>query len=141
VLLSDLFPVIISRNELTGRVQERMSRSVVTAGPTDTIQKIYTKMIESGFSAFPVVKKGRILGIISRRDLISSRSVRSALATHAHRQIGEIMTKEVISTAPGEDIREAAELMVRHDVSRLPVIDGDVLVGIVDRHDALGGLA
>jgi CBS domain-containing protein len=141
VLLSDLFPVIISRNELTGRVQERMSRSVVTAGPTDTIQKIYTKMIESGFSAFPVVKKGRILGIISRRDLISSRSVRSALATHAHRQIGEIMTKEVISTAPWEDIREAAELMVRHDVSRLPVIDGDVLVGIVDRHDALGGLA
>jgi CBS domain-containing protein len=141
VLLSDLFPVIISRNELSGRVQDRMSRTVVTAGPAETIQKIYTKIIESGFSAFPVMKKGRLLGIISRRDLISSRSVRSALATHAHRAIGEIMTKEVITIAPGEEIREAAALMVRHDVSRLPVIDRDVLVGIVDRHDVLGGLA
>jgi CBS domain-containing protein len=97
--------------------------------------------VESGYTAFPVMKKNRLLGIISRRDLISSRSVRSALATHAHRAIGEIMTKEVITIAPGEEIREAAALMVRHDVSRLPVIDRDVLVGIVDRHDVLGGLA
>jgi CBS domain-containing protein len=140
VLLSDLFPVIISRNELTGRVYDRMSRTVVTAGPADTIQKISMKIMESGFSAFPVVKKGRLAGVISRRDLISSRSVRSALATHAHKTIGEIMTKDVITIAPGEQIREAAELMVRHDVSRLPVTDGEVLVGIIDRHDVLAGL-
>jgi len=140
VLLSDLFPVITSRNELTGRVHDRMSGTVVTAESGDTIQRIYTKIVESGFSAFPVMKKGRLLGIISRRDLISSRSVRSAFATHAHRTIGEIMTKEVITIAPGDEIREAAELMVRHDVSRLPVTDGEVLVGIIDRHDVLAGL-
>ncbi len=57
VLLSDVFPVIISRHELHGTVASHMTRDVTIASPTDTIQKIYTMIMESGFSAFPVVKK------------------------------------------------------------------------------------
>ena len=57
VLLSDLFPVIISRNELTGRVSTHMSKQITTADPADTLQQVYAKIVESGFTAFPVVKK------------------------------------------------------------------------------------
>jgi CBS domain-containing protein len=141
VLLSDIFPVIISRNELHGMVSDYMTRDVTVASPTDTVQKIYTMIMESGFSAFPVVKKKRIVGLISRRDLIRTRRVQSVIAHHAHTTIEEVMSKDVVTIGPDETISSAAELLVKHDVSRLPVIDGDRIIGIVDRHDILTGLA
>jgi len=141
VLLSDIFPVIISRNELRGAVSDYMTRDVMVASPTDTVQKIYTMIMESGFSAFPVVKKKRIVGLISRRDLIRTRRMQSVIANHAHTTIGEVMSKDVVTIGPDETVSSAAELLVKHDVSRLPVIDGDRIIGIVDRHDILTGLA
>jgi CBS domain-containing protein len=141
VLLSDVFPVITSRHELHGIVASHMTKDVIIASPTDTIQKIYTMIMESGFTAFPVVKKKRIIGLISRRDLIRTRRVQSVIAQHAHTTIEEIMSKDVITIGPDEPIGSAAELLVKHDVSRLPVTDGDRIVGIVDRHDVLRGLA
>ena len=140
VLLSDIFPVIISRNELPGTVSDYMTRNVTVASPTDTIQKIYTMIMESGFSAFPVVKKKRIVGLISRRDLIRTRRMQSVIASHAHTTIEEVMSKDVVTIGPDETVSSAAELLVKHDVSRLPVVDGDRIVGIVDRHDILTGL-
>ena len=141
VLLSDVFPVITSRHELHGTVASQMTTDVIIATPTDTIQKIYTMIMESGISAFPVVKKKRIVGIISRRDLIQTRRVQSVIARHAHTTIEEIMSKNVITIGADEPIGSAAELLVKHDVSRLPVIDGGRIVGIVDRHDVLRSLA
>jgi CBS domain-containing protein len=141
VLLSDLFPVIISRHELHGTVESRMSRDVVVMAPEDGIVKIYARIVESGFSAFPVMKKKRLAGIISRRDLIGSRRVRAVVAEHAKTPVESVMTTEVVTIAPGEPVSAAAELLVKHDISRLPVLDGDHLVGIIDRHDVLASLA
>jgi CBS domain-containing protein len=141
LLLADIFPVIISRNELHGTVASRMSRKVTTASPADELQKIYAMITESGYSAFPVVKKRQLVGIISRRDMIRSRSVRSVLAEHAHTTIEKVMTTDVVTIAPGEPVSTAADLLVKHDVSRLPVMEGDSLIGIIDRHDILAALA
>jgi CBS domain-containing protein len=141
VLLSDLFPVIISRNELHGTVESRMSHNVVALAQADEIQKVHALIVESGFSAFPVVKKKRLVGIISRRDLIGSRRVRAVIADHAKTPVESIMTTDVVTIAPHEPVSTAAELLVKHDVSRLPVLDGDRLIGIIDRHDVLGSLA
>jgi CBS domain-containing protein len=141
VLLSDVFPVITSRHELRGTVASHMTTDVIIESTDDTIQKIYTMIMESGFSAFPVVKKKKIVGLISRRDLIRTRRVQSVIAHHAQTTIEEIMSKDVITISPDEPIGAAAELLVKHDVSRLPVTDGDRIVGIVDRHDVLRGLA
>jgi CBS domain-containing protein len=141
VFLSDLFPVIISRNELHGTVASRMNRKVVAANPTDELQKIQALILESGFTSFPVIKKKRLVGIISRRDLISHQQIRSAIAQHAHTTIEDVMKHDVVTITPGEPISRAAELLVKHDISRLPVLEGDILVGIVDRHDILAALA
>ncbi|MFA6226209.1 MAG: CBS domain-containing protein [Methanoregula sp.] len=141
ILLSDLFPVIISRNELHGTVASRMNEHVVAANPADELQKIQALIIESGFMAFPVINKKRLVGIVSRRDRISTRRVRSAIAQHAHTTIEDVMTRDVVTIAPDEPIRYAAELLVKHDVSWLPVLKGETLVGIVDRHDILAALA
>jgi CBS domain-containing protein len=141
VLLSDLFPVIISRNDLSGSVANQMSRKVITAGAEDEIQKVYTMILESGFTTFPVTRKKKLAGIISRRDLISSRRVRSAIAQHNSTPVGDVMMKDVVTIAPDEPVSAAAELIVKHDVSLLPVMDGERLVGVINRHDVLRALA
>ena len=141
VLLSDLFPVIISRNELSGRVSARMSKKIQTVDPADTLPQVYAKITECGFTAFPVVKKRRLVGLVSRRDLIRSGGVRSAIAQNSNRTVGDVMTTGVIAISSGAPLSEAARFMVDNDVSRLPVVDNEVLVGIIDRHDVLAGLA
>jgi CBS domain-containing protein len=141
ILLSDLFPVIISRHELHGNVESQMTGTVVTLALDDEIPKVYSRIMESGFTAFPVLKKKRLAGIISRRDLISSRRVRGVIAEHGRIPVGNMMTTDVVTIAPGEPVSTAAELLVKHDISRLPVLDGDRLVGIIDRHDVLASLA
>lgn len=141
VLLSDLFPVIISRNEFHGTVAERMSRKVVSAAPEDEIQKVYTMVLESGFSTFPVLHKKHLAGIISRRDLISTRKVRSAICRHNQSTIEAVMNRDVFTIGPDEPISAAAELLVTHDVSMVPVMDREQMVGVVNRHDVLRALA
>lgn len=141
VLLSDLFPVIISRCELHGTVDSWMSRKVVTLAQDDEIQRVHALIVESGFTAFPVLKKKRLVGIISRRDLIASRRMRAVIADHAKTPVGSVMATDIVTIAPGEPVSTAAELLVKHDVSRLPVLEGDRLVGVIDRHDVLASLA
>ena len=141
LLLSDLFPVIISRNELSGRVSTHMSKQIRAADPADSLQQVYAKIVDTGFTAFPVIKKKRLVGLISRRDLIRSGGVRSAVAQNGTKTVGDLMTQEVITVSCGAPLSDAARRMVDNDVSRLPVVDGEALVGIIDRHDVLNGLS
>ena len=87
------------------------------------------------------MKKKRLVGIISRRDLISSKRVRSAIPQHAGTPLEDVMTQEVVTVTPDDPISAAAELLVKHDVSLLPVLDGEYLVGVINRHDILAALA
>jgi len=141
VLLADIFPVIISKNKLHGTVSKYMPKKVISAQPSDSIQKVYTLIMQSGFAAFPVVEKKNLAGVISRRDLISHTRARSALAQHSNATVGDLMMRDVVSISPDEPISTAAELLVMHDVSLLPVVDRGHLAGVVNRHDVLAALA
>lgn len=140
VLLADLFPVIISRNRLHGQVADVMSRRVVSAAPEDAIQKVYSMIMESGYTTFPVVRKKNLVGIISRRDLISARKVRAAIARHGQTTVGAVMKRDIVTVAPDDPVDTAAGLIVSRDVSLLPVMDGDEMAGVVNRHDVLRAL-
>ena len=118
-----------------------MSRKVVSAAPEDEIQKVYAMILESGFTTFPVIHKKRLAGIISRRDLISARRMRSAIAQHNQTRIETVMTRDVFTVGPDEPVSAAAGLIVAHDVSMLPVMDGERMVGVINRHDVLRALA
>jgi CBS domain-containing protein len=141
VLLSGIFPILITRHELRGMVGDWMSRSVVTIEPEEPIQKVYTLIMETGFTAFPVMRKMQLVGIISRHDLLAASRVRKALDTSSRVKVESLMTKEIITIAPGAPTAEAADSLVRHDISRMPVVEDGRLVGILDRHDVLKGLA
>ena len=139
VLFSELFPVLISRRTIPGRVGDVMSREPVTCAPEDPIHRIYTLIVTSGFTAFPVVQKTEIIGIISRRDLLRAGNVRIAVKNQADTTVDRVMTTPVITVTPDDTVATASRLMVNHDISILPVIDERKrLVGVIDRHDVLG---
>ena len=141
VLFSELFPVLISRRNIPGRVGDVMTREPITCAPEDPIHKIYNLIVSSGFIAFPVVQKDEVIGIISRRDLLRAGNVRISVKNQADTTVDRVMTTPVISVTPDDQVATAARLMVDHDISILPVIDERKrIVGIIDRHDVSGCL-
>ncbi len=142
VLFSELFPILISRRTVSGRVGDVMSQEPVTCAPGDPIHKIYSLIVSSGFIAFPVVKKDEVIGIISRRDLLRAGNVRISVKNLADTTVDRVMTTPVITVTPDDQVATAARLMVDHDISILPVIDERKrIVGVIDRHDVAGCLA
>jgi CBS domain-containing protein len=140
VLLSDLFPIIITRHDLKGCVSDYMTRHPVTCSVDDTILRIYSLIVESGFTSFPVLKKKKLAGIISRRDFLREGRLRPALENAATKPVEVMMTRQVITVGPEHPVDTAAKMMAANDISILPVIDDGVLAGVLDRHDVLKGL-
>ncbi|HUU75016.1 MAG TPA: CBS domain-containing protein [Methanoregulaceae archaeon] len=139
--VSELFPVLITRHRIHGKVRDFMSGKVITCSSDETVSKIHTLIIDSGFSAFPVLKKKKIIGIVSRRDLLKDGRWRTSIDGTSTTPVMSVMTTPVITISPDEEIQVAADLMIRHDVSRLPVTDGDKIVGILDRHDVMDAIS
>jgi len=140
ILLADLFPVIVTRNRLHGVVSDHMTKKVASADPADPLQKICTMITESGFAAFPVIKKKKLVGIISRRDLINARRKRSGTNRNMHTTVEEVMVHECITIAPDEPLTAAADLLVKRDISMVPVVKDGALVGVINRHDLVAAL-
>lgn len=83
--------------------------------------------------ALPVVDDGgRLLGIVTDRDL----AVRAiARGRGPETAVGEVASNEVVTVSPADDLDAALDQMVRHRVRRLPVVQGDVLVGMLAQAD------
>jgi CBS domain-containing protein len=139
VLLAEAFPILISRHEPRGLVSELMSTRVVTVEAEDHVSRVQALVQESGFSAFPVLKRRQLVGMISRRDLLSSGRTRQA--TDGKLSVEAVMATPAITTVPGAAVRDAAARICRHDISRLPVVENGHVVGIIDRHDVLKAIA
>jgi CBS domain-containing protein len=113
-------------------------REVMTAGPrvlkaSDPVVDAARLMRDDHVGSLPVVEGGRLMGMITDRD-ITTRVVaeRADLETT---EVGSVYTREPVTVAPDADLDEALRLMTRHQVRRLPVVEGDRLVGIVSQAD------
>jgi CBS domain-containing protein len=113
-------------------IRDVMTESVVTAAPQRTVREVAELMRERNVGSVVIVEDGRATGFVTDRDLALSviadgRDFGDHVADHA--------SSPVISAAPAMDVQEAAELMVRHGIRRLVVLDGDRLSGIVTLDD------
>ncbi len=120
---------------MPSRVRDVMTVHVVTAAPTTPFKRIAELLRDHDVSALPVVDDdGRILGIVSEADLLRPQRYAPGFRLVA----ADLMTAHVVTAAPDATVTEAARLMQRNAVKRLPVVsDGGVLVGIVSRSDLL----
>ena len=127
------------------RVSEAMSRQVRTVEMDDTLQTIKLIFDNADFHHLLVVEAGRLMGVISDRDLlravspyVNSPAERPRDLQTLHRKAHQIMTRHPITVSPDDPLSAAVEPLLERRVSALPVIDGDwKLHGILTWRDVL----
>jgi CBS domain-containing protein len=130
------------------KVRDIMTTEVVTVGRNDALTLADDLMTTKGIRHLPVVEQGRLVGILTQRDLFRA-AMSSALGfgEKARKEflktvvVKEVMTEEVLTIAPDADAREAARRMLDRKVGCLPVLEGTKLAGIVSESDLLRVLA
>lgn len=146
------------------KVREIMETDVVVAGPATPVHEIARMMLKRGISGVPVVDEERhVLGLVTELDLILRNSRLEPPAffqildgriplespTHYRKRLQhmlgtearDVMTEDVVTVAPDADLEALVELIAKHRVSPIPVVEAQRLVGIVSRADVVRMMA
>jgi acetoin utilization protein AcuB len=110
-------------------VRNRMSSKVITVEPEQSLDNARALLHRHRIRQLPVVRKGRLVGIITDRDLRSA-------GTNAE-TVAELMTSKPMIIGPNAAVDEAARLLTARKIGALPVVDGGKLVGILASSDIL----
>jgi CBS domain-containing protein len=114
------------------KIRDVMTPNPRTVSPNDTIRAAAQVMQAEDTGAVPVVNDGRVLAVVTDRDIVV-RVV--AEGGSFSTPVGDIASKNVIFATPEMSTRDASELMSEHQIRRLPVVENDRLVGIVSIGD------
>ena len=125
------------------KVEEVMSRKMLTANPSTTIFEAVKTMTAQGFRRLPIVSDKELAGIVTVMDVLryfGSKQVFEHLRAGTITQvlqtpIMEIATKNVITVEPRMDVGVAAKLMRENNIGALPVVEDGKLVGIITERD------
>ncbi|MFT7485475.1 MAG: CBS domain-containing protein [Candidatus Paceibacteria bacterium] len=122
-------------------VRHFMSRSVTMLEADMTCADAWTQFCEEGLRRAPVVHDKQVIGMVTDRDLLrilpwnlrqldSDRDDRDL-----ERPLRSILARDLVSVAPNDHLETAAELMLKHKIGGLPVLDGDQVAGIITESD------
>ncbi|HEY5468030.1 MAG TPA: CBS domain-containing protein [Coriobacteriia bacterium] len=149
-------------SELVAR--DIMTSDPVTVAPDTTVTEAARLMSERRIGALPVVEKGRMVGLVTEGDLImqdvkvhfptylsllggyvfapgASDRFESSLRKAVAATVSDVMTREPVSVTADALVTDVATLLVERDIARVPVMDGDAVVGIVSKSDIVRSLA
>ena len=116
------------------KVEQIMTAKVEAVLPTTTLRAVARQMKDKAVGALPVVDDGKVIGIITDRDV----SVYAIAMGHDPQstEVQKVMTREVYACSPDQDISEAAKIMEQHKIRRLTVMAGDeTLAGFLSVDD------
>lgn len=111
------------------QVREIMSKNVVTIDPSATLLEAAKKMMENNTKFLIVTQKERLIGIVTEWDFV--KKIASGAKAILDAKLETIITRKVIVISPEMEVEEAAELMTANNIKRLPVIENNVLIGVV----------
>ena len=126
------------------RVGDVMQKSVVTISANERLSTVEDIMTLGHVRHMPVVQAGKLVGVVSERDLL--RSSLSHLMDHRDEErraflhvveIVRVMSTPPVVTTPDSTIADAARVMAERKIGCLPVVEGDTLVGMVTETDVL----
>lgn len=127
------------------RVRDIMTTNVVTISLDERLDLVDEIMTSGNIRHIPVTKGGRVVGIVSQRDLLRARL--SSLGDYSGREaeeflqdvdVAEVMTKDVRCADPNESVVHAAKRMIEAKIGCLPVVDKDGdLVGLITETDVM----
>ncbi|MGG4550897.1 CBS domain-containing protein [Paenibacillus sp. FSL W8-0186] len=115
------------------KVKDIMTDQVVTVSPKDNIYEVAVKMKNNDTGFIPVVENGdRLIGVITDRDLV----IRAIADKHpGSTAVETVMTRGIRCASPDTPVDEAADMMAEQQIRRLPVTEGERLIGIVSLGD------
>jgi len=151
------------------KVRDVMNSDPVTCQADDPVSMAANLLKENGISGMPVLEGEALVGVVSEsdllrllayddengglwlpspfeifevpiRDLVHYERVRASLDEITRMKVSDVMQKKVHTVGPEALVEEAAAMMVRHHINRLPVVEGGKLVGIITRGDIIEGL-
>ncbi len=114
-------------------VRDAMTEEPHSIGASASVVEAARLMREGHIGSLPVTEDERLVGMITDRD-ITTRVVAESAAPETT-SVGEVYSRDLISVEPDHDLDEALELMARHQVRRLPVVENGRLVGVVAQAD------
>lgn len=121
-------------------VREIMHRNPITASPDLSLQEAYRLMNDRNIRHLPVLREGRLVGLVTDRDL---RLATSSLATRPFppsANVGEVMKSPVTTADPLDPVEVAAHTMRELKIGCMPVLEEDTLVGIFTGIDLLDAM-
>ena len=123
-------------------VRSKMTANPFTVSQDQTIPDAQEIMMEHGVKRLPVMKKDKLVGVVSREDIAhappskaTSLSMGEITYLLGKTQIKKVMSKNPVTISSGALLEEAATVMRDHGVSFLPVVDDGKLVGIITESD------
>jgi len=149
-------------------VRDVMNPDPVACQATDAVSEAAKLLKRNDISGMPVLEGTKLVGVVSEsdllkllsaeeegglwlpspleilevpiRDLIRWEKLQAGAEEVGKTQVSEVMTKTVHTVGPEDTIEEAASIMVRRRINRLPVLEDEKLVGIITRGDIISGL-
>ncbi len=124
-------------------VELYMSSPVHTAKGDESLDLVYRRLNDLGISSLAVVDGDRLVGVISRTDLLrvgrleAGMQKKAQLLTFPSRRVSEQMTTDPIVVSPKDSLATAAARMTAQYLHRVFVVDGDALIGVLSTHDLM----
>lgn len=150
------------------KVRDVMNSRPIAVQVTDTVGDASKVMRSNNISGMPVLDGEKVVGVVSESDLLKLLSVeeegslwlpspfevfeipfrdlvkwermQSGIEDVSQKKVSEVMSRSVHEIGPDETVEEAAAIMTRHKINRLPVVEDGRLVGIITRGDIISGL-
>jgi len=112
------------------KVREFMVQPVITVGPEESLERVWKKLMDLDVSGFPVLENGRLVGVITKEDVVKNLEHMKSL------RVRDVMSRNVVTVREEDTLFRALGLMMEKDIGRLPVVDQEgKLVGIVTMKD------
>jgi CBS domain-containing protein len=114
------------------KIRDIMTDNVECCTLLDNVFEVAVKMKELNVGAIPIVDQEKLVGMITDRDIV----VRGVAEKHpGSTKVEDIMSSKLVTITADATSQEAAKLMAEHQIRRLPVVEGDKLIGIVSLGD------
>jgi acetoin utilization protein AcuB len=123
-----------------------MSKKLFTVGPEDMLDKVFFLFNFEAIRHLPVIEKGKVIGVISDRDMKKIMGARKKIVTDKvdgtqftvrARRVATIMNRGITTIGPDEKAADAAAIMAKKKIGCLPVVKKEKLIGMITSTDIL----
>ena len=119
-------------------IVDLMGVQLVSVEPEATVEAAIGRMLEAGIGSVAVCEGPRLVGMLTERDVLR---LAGGGARMDELEVRQVMTTQLVTVEPADDVLDVARLMGEHRIRHVPVVHGENLLGIVAMRDVLDALA